>query len=171
MEAQITVLSTRHSTAKKLFNSGIQSLDAYLQQYALQDQKRLQSVCFILENEQGEIFGYYTLSASAIDTERLDHQTLLMLGAKYKQLPAILIGRFAIDQAYQDKGIGKLLLMDALKHCTKQAEEMGACAVFVDPIDERARHFYLNFGFRALPQQPKLFIPIKTLQALFNAFH
>ncbi len=171
MEAQITVLSTRHSTAKKHFNSGIQSLDSYLQQYALQDQKRLQSVCFILENEQAEIIGYYTLSASAIDTEHLDQHSLLMLGAKYKQLPAILIGRFAIDRVYQNKGMGKLLLMDALKRCTKQAEEMGACAVFVEPIDKRAHHFYLKFGFRSLPQQPKLFIPIKTLQALFNAFH
>ena len=170
MEAQITVLSTRHSSAKKLFKSGTQSLDTYLQQYALQDQKRLQSVCFVLENKQGQLLGFYTLSANAIETKLLDRQTLSILNAKYQQIPAILIGRFAIDQTFQHQGLGKLLLMDALKRCSKQAEEIGACAVFVDPIDERAHNFYLKFGFHALPNQAKLFIPIKTLQQLFQAF-
>lgn len=170
MEAQITVLSTRHSAAKKLFKSGTQSLDTYLQQYALQDQKKLQSVCFVFENKQGQLLGFYTLSASAIDTNLLDRQTLSILNAKYQQIPAILIGRFAIDQTFQHQGFGKLLLMDALRRCTKQAEEMGACAVFVDPIDESAHSFYLKFGFHALPNQSKLFIPIKTLQLLFQAF-
>jgi GNAT superfamily N-acetyltransferase len=170
MEAQITVLNPRHSVAKKQFQSGNLALDTYLQQYALQDQKRLQSVCFVLENKKGQLLGFYTLSASAIDTNLLDRQTLSILDAKYQQIPAILIGRFAIDQKFQRKGLGKLLLMDALKRCTKQAEEMGACAVFVDPKDQVAKHFYLKFGFHALPNQSKLFIPIKTLQKLFQAF-
>jgi len=170
MEAQITVLNPRHSAAKKQFQSGNLALDTYLQQYALQDQKRLQSVCFVLENKKGQILGYYTLSASAIDTRHLDSQVTAILAAKYEQIPAILIGRFAIDQKFQRKGLGKLLLMDALKRCTKQAEEMGACAVFVDPKDQVAKHFYLKFGFHALPNQSKLFIPIKTLQKLFQAF-
>ena len=171
MEAQIKVLNQAHGEGKKQFKSGNQALDIYLQQYALQDQKKLQSVCFILEKEFGQILGYYTLSASSIHTENLDAQIRNVLAAKYQQIPAILIGRFAIDQQFQNQGFGKLLLMDALKRCTKQAEQIGACAVFIEPKDLSAQNFYLKFGFQTLPHQTKLFIPIQTLQKLFTAFH
>lgn len=171
METQIRVLNQKHSSAKKSFESGNLILDNYLKHYALQDQRRLQSVCFILENIANQVIGYYTLSASSIETALLDPKSALSLGAKYTQVPVILIGRFAIDAHFQRSGFGKHLLMDALNRCAKQSEQMGACAVFVDPIDEQAKIFYLKFGFLALPNQSKLFMPIKTLQSLFQAFH
>lgn len=171
METQIRVLNLKHSSAKKLFESGNLILDNYLKQYALQDQRRLQSVCFILENKANQVVGYYTLSASSIETALLDPKTAISLGAKYKHVPVILIGRFAIDVHFQQAGLGKYLLMDALKRCVKQSEQMVACAVFVDPIDERAKNFYVKFGFHQLPIESKLFMPIKTLQSIFQAFH
>ena len=76
-----------------------------------------------------------------------------------------------MDRAYEEKELGKKLLADALKRCAKQAEQIGACAVFVEPKDKVAQDFYQKFGFQKLEQQQKMFIPIKQLVAAFRGFH
>jgi hypothetical protein len=61
--------------------------------------------------------------------------------------------------------------MYALKRCTQQAHQIGACAVFVEPKDESARQFYLKFGFRSLPDQNKMFITMQNLIKIYSVFH
>ena len=171
MEAKVVVLGTQHKESKKNFKCGNEILDKYLAHFALQDQQKKLSVCFVLESLSGEIIGYYTLSASSIDAKNTSDQRFMPFKTNYRTLPIILIGRFAIEQKFKEMGFGKKLLSDALKRCALQANQIGACAVFVDPIDEQAKNFYLKFGFQTLPHQPKLFVTIKTLQSLFQAFH
>lgn len=171
MEAQVVILGRQHSETKKKFASAAPVLNRYLAQIALQDQHKKLSVCFVLENAQNDIIGFYTLSATGIDTKQLVNEHLLTFQTHYQTLPAILIGRFAIDRAYEGKGFGKKLLTDALKRCAKQAEQIGACAVFVEPKDKIAHDFYHKFGFQELEQQQKMFIPIKQLVTAFSGFN
>lgn len=171
MEAKVVVLSPQHKNAKKSFKCGSDILDKYLAQFAFQDQQKKLSVCFVFENPSEEIIGYYTLNASSIDAKNIIDQRLMPFKTNYQTLPIILIGRFAIDQHHKGKGFGKKLLSDALKRCTQQAHQIGACAVFVEPKDESARQFYLKFGFRSLPDQNKMFITMQNLIKIYSVFH
>lgn len=171
MEAKVVVLGPQHKEAKKYFKCGNDILNNYLAHFALQDQQKKLSVCFVLESPSQEIIGFYTLSASSIDAKNTSDQRFMPFKTKYRTLPIILIGRFAIDLNYQGKGFGKKFLSDALKRCTLQANQIGACAVFVEPKDATAREFYLKFGFKILPHQSKLFISMQQLHQIYIVFH
>lgn len=171
MEAKVVVLGSQHKASKKNFKCGNDILDKYLAHFALQDQQKKLSVCFVLESLTGEIIGYYTLSASSIDAKNTNDQRFMPFKTNYRTLPIILIGRFAIEENYKKMGFGKKLLTDALKRCTLQAKQIGACAVLVEPKDVNAREFYLKFGFKILPDQNKLFMTMQQLSQIFIGFH
>lgn len=69
---------------------------------------------------------------------------------------------------YQGKGIGKILLIDALKRSYEIAKIIGSFAVFVDALAEGAEKFYLKYGFTKLPESGKLFLTTKTIGLLFK---
>ena len=82
-------------------------------------------------------------------------------------MPVTLLGRFAIDKSSQGKGVGKLLLIDALKRSYFASQSIGSMAVVVDPVDEPAVNFYKRYGFIWLPDSKKMFLPMKTISRLF----
>jgi len=45
---------------------------------------------------------------------------------------------------------------------------IGSYAVVVDPISTHAEAFYAKFGFIALPDSGKMFIPMRTIKELFT---
>ncbi len=70
-------------------------------------------------------------------------------------IPVIILARLAVDQGAQGKGVGKALLRDALERCFTVAVEVGAAAVVVHALDERAKQFYMQHaGFQEMPGQP-----------------
>ena len=79
-----------------------------------------------------------------------------------------MLGRLAIDKNFQGKGIGKILLIDALKRCFGASDSIGAFAVIVDPLDKEAERFYKKYGFIKLPDSGKMFLPMKTIRELFE---
>ena len=77
-----------------------------------------------------------------------------------------MYGRLAVDKRFQGKGIGRILLIDALKRSYEISESIGSFAVVVDPIDDDAIKFYEKFGFIKLPDSGKMFIAMQTLKEL-----
>src|SRR5438105_3176362 len=124
------------------FSSGVAPLDNYLKNQANQEAKRKVAVTYVLrEHDSTAIIGYYTLSTASIETTSLPQDIVRRL-PRYNALPAMLIGRLALDQRYRGRGLGELLLADALKRCLKVSEEIGAIAVIVDAKDEGSTRFY-----------------------------
>ncbi len=79
-------------------------------------------------------------------------------------VPAALLGRFAIDQQLQSRGLGKFLLADALGRVHTVAQQLGIHAVVLDALNDRARSFYVRHGFEALLDSPNhLFMTVKDL--------
>lgn len=57
--------------------------------------------------------------------------------------------------------------MDALLRCLWLSDEsVGAMAVIVDPLDVGAATFYARYGFIALPDSGRMFLPMGTIRAL-----
>ena len=68
---------------------------------------------------------------------------------------------------YNCPGVGKFLLLDALKRAYEHSRSVAAAMVVVDAKNELARRFYLRYGFRELPAlQNRLFLPMKTIETL-----
>ncbi|KAB2872799.1 MAG: GNAT family N-acetyltransferase [Burkholderiaceae bacterium] len=165
---RIVALAKDHDRAG--FASGSEPLDRYLHQQARQDAERRVAAPFVLvEPTSNRVLGYYTLSASVVAAEALPAELAKKL-PRYPQLPVTLLGRLAVDQSQRGKGLGELLLMDALRRSLEAAAEIAAMAVIVDAKDKEAEAFYGHFGFIPLQHQPaRLFLRMRTVAALFPA--
>ncbi|OFY44036.1 MAG: GNAT family N-acetyltransferase [Bacteroidetes bacterium GWF2_40_14] len=145
------------------------NIDNYLVKQATQDVKRKLSACFVIaDNPIKRIKGYYTLSNSSISLESIPETIRERLPKSYINIPLTLIGRLAVDKIYQGQGIGKIMLVDALKRCHELSKQIGSFAVIVDPLDKDAELFYLKFGFIKLPDSGKMFLSMKTIDQLFK---
>ena len=160
-------LDHKHNRADFMCGKGL--LDNYFWTMAKQDVKRKLSACFVLvDNETNKVAGYYTLSSSSISNELIPETFKKMLPKSYLSIPTVLLGRLAIDKDFQAKGLGKLLLIDSLKRCYYSSKSIGTFAVIVDPLDKEAERFYKKYGFIVLPDSGKMFMPLKTIEELFN---
>lgn len=61
-------------------------------------------------------------------------------------VPAVLLGRLAIDRSWQGGGLGADLLQDATLRALRAAQETGARVLLCHAVDERARQFHLRHG-------------------------
>lgn len=160
----IEPLSSEHKRVN--FDCGIEILNLYLQKQANQDKRKFISAPFVaVRRENQEIIGYYTLSATSIKPQDLPINFTKKL-PKYPLLPAILLGRLAINKKYQTLGWGKLLLMDALYRSLNN--EIAAMAIVVDAINTKAISFYKNYQFIPFKDYPnRLFLPMQTIKQIF----
>ncbi len=77
-----------------------------------------------------------------------------------RRIPGVRLGRLAVDQRFQGKGLGELLLVDAMTRAQRIHAQAGGIGLFVDAIDEQAAGYYQRFGFLAVPDHPLLlFLP------------
>lgn len=160
-------LNSNHK--KSDFSCGKEMLDSYIHKQANQDVKRKLSACFVVcERGTDLIKGYYTLSNNSISSSLVPGDIRKKLPRSYDSIPTILLGRLAIDGKFQGQGIGKLILIDALKRSYEISKTIGSFAVIVDPIDQGAEKFYSKYGFIKLPDSGKMFLPMKTIGQLFE---
>jgi len=160
-------LSSKHDKTK--FCCGKAMLDSYIQRQASQDVKRKLSVCFVItDKSESLIRGYYTLSNNSIPLHQVPDKYRKKLPKSYESIPTTLLGRLAVDKAEQGQGTGKLLLVDALRRSYLISKDIGSYAVVVDPLDDEAKLFYSKYGFIELPDSGKMFLPMKTINQLFE---
>ncbi len=151
------------------FSCGVEALDLYLKRQAGQDQRRNIARVFVALGEtSGPIVGYYTLSSFAIDVGELPPEIAKRL-PRYKAIPAALIGRLAVSTDWQGRGLGALLLIDALKRVVDHGGSIGVFAVVVKAKDDSAVAFYEKHGFVRFRTRPDhLFLPLATARQLFE---
>jgi len=78
---------------------------------------------------------------------------------------------FGVDETYQGRGLGRVLLADALKRAARVSEEIGLAVVILDVLDdgdaeavEKRYRFYEAFGFISFPSRRlRMFIPTATI--------
>ena len=105
--------------------------------------------------------GFYTLSSLSIELEQLPQKLAKKLPKH--PVPAALIGRLAVTHTAQGCGIGKMLLVDAIKRTLSVSDNIAIYAMVVDAINDNARGFYEQFGFARLSDNSsRLFLPLKS---------
>jgi len=144
------------------FSCGVPELDDYLKRRAGQDVRRRIARIFVgTEDRSNVVLGFYTLSALTIDVSALPEDQARRLPRH--PVPTALIGRLAVDRSAQGKGLGRVLLADAIQRTLGASEEVAIHAMVVDAKNETARRFYQAHGFLALRDQPmRLFMPLRS---------
>jgi GNAT superfamily N-acetyltransferase len=140
------------------FSCGNEALDRYFREQAGQDvRRRLTRVFVLVDSARETVAGFYTLSSCHIEPEGLPSDLAKRLPRR--PLPATLIGRLAVALEYQGRGLGKVLLADALLRAAQASRMVGAMSVIVDAKDEQARAFYEHHGLRRFTTDPfRLFL-------------
>ncbi|MDO4232792.1 MAG: GNAT family N-acetyltransferase [Lautropia sp.] len=148
------------------FESGSPALDQYLQVQVTQDIRRRVASCFVALTESDRVVGYYTLASASMLLTQLPADVVKKL-PRYPTVPAVRMGRLAVDRSFKGKGLGGALLADALERTIRS--EIAAYALLVDTKDEAAAAFYRHHGFIAFPSAPlMLFLPLATARKLME---
>ncbi len=146
------------------FSSGSLSLDRYLREQATQDIRRRVAACFVALANESRVVGYYTLATGSVPLTDLPAEIARKL-PRYAAVPAIRMGRLAVDQAFQGRGLGGALLFDALRRAA--SSEIAAFAMIVNAKNEQAAAFYRHCEFIELPDSAlSFFLPLATVSAL-----
>ncbi|MBK6742652.1 MAG: GNAT family N-acetyltransferase [Hydrogenophilales bacterium] len=161
---RLALLDAAHDRA--VFNCDSEPLNRYLHEQVTQDVRRRVAACFVALAEGRRIAGYYTLASASLLLADLPASTAKKL-PRYPTVPAVRMGRLAVDQAFKGQGLGGALLADALDRAARS--EIAAYAMMVDAKDEAAVAFYRHHGFIALPDSPRtLLLPLATVQLAQN---
>jgi len=146
------------------FDCGRQEMNDWLRQVARQHQEKGLSKTFVatLEEAPDRICGYYALTLAELENRHLPEAWRKKLP---RRIPGVRLGRLAVDKPYQGKGLGELLLVDALTRAQRIYAEAGGIGLFVDALDEQAAGYYRRFGFTASPDnQLLLFLPARVVE-------
>ena len=154
----IEPLGKRHERAA--FSCGLPELDRYLARRAGQDvRRRIARVFVCTAGETDAVLGFYTLSALSIDLASLPGQLSRKLPRH--PVPCALIGRLAVDRSAHGRGLGRMLLADAVRRTVAAGESVAMHALVVDAANDDAKRFYEKFGFMPLTDDPtRLFLPL-----------
>jgi GNAT superfamily N-acetyltransferase len=144
---------------RRAFSCGDPALDRYFRDFIGQDVRRRAATAFVaIEVEAGDVVGFYTLSAAEVDRAELPADAASK-APRYARIPAVLLGRLAVDVSHQRRRLGRALLADALKRAA--SSDVGIHLMLVQPKNGDARAFYVGCGFKALQSASGLmFLPI-----------
>src|SRR6202035_2589275 len=137
---------------------GQTELDDWFRRRASQNERRNVARVFVATDDALGLVGFYSLSSFTLAFEDLPEEIARKL-PRYDSIPAALIGRLARDERARERGLGELLLADAVRRILTAGRSLAVFAIVVDAKDAHARAFYEGFGFRPFPLHPnRLFL-------------
>jgi GNAT superfamily N-acetyltransferase len=132
------------------FTSGVSELDTWLKKRARLNEKTGASRTFVLCDGR-IVVGYYSLATASILHAVATGNVRRNMP---EPIPAVLIGRLALDKSIQGKGHGVGLLQDAVLRIAGASQTIGIRAILVHAKSDDAKAFYERFGFRPSPIEP-----------------
>ena len=157
----------RREHPRKAFRSGVPSVDEWIAKNALQNQEKHLSVTTVLLDPASNIAGYFTLASGQVDFGDLPSSEAKKLPRRL--LPVAILAWLGISISHQGKGLGRLMLAQALRDCYEAGRTFAFVAVVLDSITDAAKAFYQRFDFQELPGNPyRLYLSFARLEAMMS---
>jgi predicted GNAT family N-acyltransferase len=142
------------------FDSGEPSLNTFLQNFARKsDKENISRPWILIDEDKKQIAGYITLSNTSIDKIEVVDQ----FKTNVNPIPALLIGRLAIDKNYQGHRLGEKLLMFGLQKVKEINQTSAIQLIVVDALSQDAEKFYSKYGFVKVGAANKMILSVKKL--------
>jgi GNAT superfamily N-acetyltransferase len=142
------LLTADHKLAS--FDCGIAEPNDWLKRRALPNQGAGASRTYVT-TDADPVVGYYALGAGGIDMTAAPGRFRRNMP---NPIPIALLGRLAVDRAYQGRKVGRALFQDAAKRVIHAAGTLGIRGLIVHAISEEAKTFYIALGFDPSPLEP-----------------
>ncbi|GHC71332.1 N-acetyltransferase GCN5 [Nocardiopsis terrae] len=147
-------LTAQHRAAG--FDCGSRAQSDWLTEHALQAHRSGGSRVYVVcdaEDMDFPVVGYYALAAGSI-APAVAPSRLLRGAGKYHQ-PVVILTRLGVDTRVQGSGLGRALVVDALRRVAVASETIGVRALLIHCESESARQFYLGLArFEQSPSDP-----------------
>jgi predicted N-acetyltransferase YhbS len=145
------------------FESGNAELDDWLRRHAVPAQEMDSARTFVLTRSD-RVVGYFSLTMGSV--RRADAPAKLVRGLPGYPIGMVLLARLAVAHQDQGKGIGALLLAEALRKAVAAGGVAAARLVVVDAVDDDAARFYERHGFVPAPgHRLRLYRRVKDIRA------
>jgi hypothetical protein len=130
----VKVVAPKRAGVAATFSDGWDVQNEYFRLYALKNDRLSIGKTFVAFDKGEGVVGYMTLASAQVESRSLPEE----MRAK--------------------------LPRQALEKALSVSAEVGLYAVIVDAIDDKARGFYLKYGFEAFSEYPlTLFLPLATV--------
>lgn len=143
-------LAGHHQVAH--FDSGVPSLDDWLERRALQNQASGAPRTFVVCMDD-RVVGYYALASSAVVPAEAPGRSKRNMP---DPIPVVVLGRLAVDRSQQGKGVGRALFQDAARRVLYAASTIGIRGILVHALSAQAKDFYLRLGLLESPLDPMM---------------
>ena len=170
LEVRVRRLEPRDDRTE--FRSGNIDLDRFFQRYAGQNQFRHHIGTTYVAVQGDRIVGFVTVSSGEMVAEKLAKSLRRRFPAY--PLPILRLARLAVDERFQGRGIGRLLLRAMLILALEIRDRLGCIGIVVDAKPD-AVTFYSSLGFTPIdlisgalgdrPEPVAMFLPIGQIAA------
>ncbi len=179
-EAQVDVVEltiTQYEKAlhnRGAFSCGFEPIDKFLKE-ALTDHIKSGYLTAFMATEQGQsdVLGFYTLNAFAVSPGHIETPKR---PRPPPTIPAIYIKVVAVHKDWQGKGIGRALMVHALRQALGISDKFGSMAIVLDVLRdnafERRFAFYEELGFQPMNDPDnvdRVYISMNDVRATLSA--
>lgn len=134
------------------FDSGEPALDEWLRRYAGQNRRRDTAATWVIATPEDEVVAYASLAMTAIDRSAAPRP---LSKQAPDPVPALLLGRLAVDRRHAGLGIGTALVAHVLATAVELNAKAACRAVVVIALHARARSWWERLGFEPFhPDDP-----------------
>ena len=153
MGYKIESLSKEHNIDD--FDCGVDAQTEHLRKHAWQNQLLGYGTTFVaIKKPSPKVWGYYTLAMGNVEFENLPSDFQQTEGIPKYPAPTALIAQMGVDKEAQGQGLGKALLVNAIRRSVIASNDIGAVAVEVHAASDNARAFYEKYGFVQMQDSP-----------------
>jgi GNAT superfamily N-acetyltransferase len=153
-----TLLTSEHKLEG--FDCGEPALNDWLARRALGNQAAGTSRTWVVTDEPTRmVVAYYASSTASVMRAAAPRRIARDQPA---DLPAILLGRMAVDRRHQGKGLSGAMLKHFMTKAIEVSEIVGVRLVLVRAKDEHAKTLYRHHGFIESPIDPLTLMMLLT---------
>ena len=154
---------SRHD--RGVFDSGEPELDVWLRRYAGQNRKGDTAATWVMATPQGQVVAYARLAMTAIDRSAAP---IPVAKRAPDPVPALLLGRLAVDKSYSGWGIGTALVAYVFATAAELNRKAACRAVVVTALHEEACTWWKRLGFHPFQPQDPTNLDLYLLSAEFE---
>ena len=130
------------------FDCGDVALNDWLTRRARSNQDSGSSRTWVVTDDDARVVGYYASSTAVV---LRSEATKRAARNQPDPVPALLLGRLAVDQKHQGRALAAALLKHFLLKSLEVAEVTGVRVLLVHAKDEQAAAFYRHYEFEPSP--------------------
>lgn len=152
------------------FICGESALDEWLKNYAraANASESARVLVATTDDDTRVIVGYYALAATQVEPPDATERAKKGQPSR-RPVPAVLLARLAVDERHQSAGLGRSLLQDVLLRSVEATDAIGIRVLLVHAKHERAKAWYVQYGFEESPTDPlHLMMLMKDVRAFID---